>query len=164
MWSELTTLVNSKDLAYSDFYVNDTVNVAVAALMVHMAFADGEFHQDELDMIRDMLHDRFGYSDTIIDDLIISTGVTGNEYVDIHSFIDTIKTNFNDQELRDFFKTIWHIIMADGKIHPYEQRIANILAARFNIGMTEHEEIKCAAIREGSFSYKCKISTMLEEN
>lgn len=164
MWQEINSLVHNHDLRYADFYVQDTVNIAVATLLVHTAFADKSFHQDEVDMIRGMLKDRFGYNDAIIDDLIISAGVTGDAYVDIHELIDTIKNNFNDQEIREFFKTIWHIIMADGKIHPLEQRIANILAARFNIGPMEHEEIKREVLMNSGPGFKTAVQKILDDS
>lgn len=164
MWQEINSLVHNHDLRYADFYVQDTVNIAVATLLVHTAFADKSFHQDEIDMIRGMLKDRFGYNDATIDDLIISAGVTGDAYVDIHEFIDTIKQNFSDQEIREFFKTIWHVIMADGKIHPLEQRIANILAARFNIGPMEHEEIKRDVLMSGGTAFKTTVQKILDDS
>jgi len=164
MWQEINNLVNNQSLRYSDFHVQDTVNIAVATLLVHTAFADKSFHEDEVDMMRGMLKDRFGYGDAIVDDLIISTGITGEQYIEINGFIDTLKTNFSDEELRDFFRSIWRIIMADGKIHQMEQRIANIIAARFNIGPTEHEEIKREILIECSGNFRTPVQKILDEH
>lgn len=163
MWQDINNLVNNQSLRYSDFHVQDTVNIAVATLLVHTAFADKSFHEDEVVMMRRMLQERFGYGDAIVDDLIISAGIAGDQYIEIDGFIDTLKSNFSEEELRDFFRSIWRIIMADGKIHPMEQRIANIIAARFNIGPMEHEEIKHEVLGKAS-RHKSSIQKLLEES
>jgi len=150
MWNEFEALVTDTNLAFADFTCKDKMKMAAATLLVHAALADDEFHESESDKLRALVHERFCYDDTVIDNLLINAGLSSEYqgYVDIEGFIQTVRDNFNDAELRDFLRMIWDVIIADGKIHPYEQTMANMLAARFCIGPLEHEEIKNNALQE----------------
>ena len=148
MWNEFEALVTDTNLAFADFSCKDKMKMAAATLLVHAAFADEEFHESESDKLRELVHQRFCYDDTVIDNLIINAGLSSEYqgFINIESFIQTVRDNFNHDELRDFLRMIWDVIIADGKIHPYEQTMANMLAARFCIGPLEHEEIKNNAL------------------
>lgn len=152
MWNEFEALMTNPNLGFSDLTDTNNLNIAVATLMVHAAFADEEFHENESHTIRALLQERFGYDDTLLDNLIINAGITSahDTSLDIDGFIQSVNENLEHDEIRDFFKMIWRIIIADGRIHPHEQRMANMLAPRLHIGPLEHEEIKNTALGENA--------------
>ncbi|TNE28258.1 MAG: TerB family tellurite resistance protein [Alphaproteobacteria bacterium] len=163
MWDQIVDFFHNEDIAYSDFSQEQNLHISAAALFIHAALADKEFHESEFERIKDMIRNRFGYSEELIEHLITHADRTRNEILDIDEFIDIIRAKFSPEEIRGFFAMIWEVIIADGKIHPFEQRLANLLAPRFNIGPMEHEEIKNEVLGKAS-RHKSGIQKLLEES
>jgi len=163
MWEQIVEFFHSEDIAYSDFSQAQNLHISAAALFIHAALADKEFHETELERIKEMIQNRFGYSEELIEHLITHADRTRNEILNIDEFIDIIRAKFSPEEIRGFFAMIWEVIIADGKIHPFEQRLANLLAPRFNIGPQEHEEIKHEVLGKAS-RHKSSIQKLLEES
>lgn len=163
IWKKITDFVAREDIGYSDFSVEQNLHIATAALFIHAALSDSEFHETEMDKICAMIKDRFGYDDALIEQLIKHANRTRNEQMNVDSFIDVVNKNFDADEIKNFFRMVWEIIIADGKIHPFEQHLANMLAPHFNIGPLEHENIKSTVIGESSH-FKSKIQQTLDDS
>lgn len=163
MWDQIVAFFDNEEIAYSDFSQEQNLHISAAALFIHAALADKEFHESEFERIKEMIQSRFGYSEELIEHLITHADRTRNEILDIDEFIEIIRKRFSREEIRGFFAMIWQVIIADGKIHPFEQKLANLLAPRFNIGPMEHEEIKNEVLGKAS-RHKSSIQKLLEES
>jgi uncharacterized tellurite resistance protein B-like protein len=148
LWHDFSALINSPGLQYTDFAEQYRLHMATAALLVHAAFADTELHESEVEVIRALTRKRFGYDDTVLDNLIINAQLSGNNSVPVRNFLNNIQDNFNDEEKLSFFNNIWSVLVADGKIHPYEQKLADFLAQKLGIPDNKHEEIKKQAMQK----------------
>ena len=138
--------MKKQDLSYQDLLEKQNLHIAAASLFVHTALADKQFHRKEFNKIHLMIKDRFGYDDALIDHLIIHANRTNNEQLDVDAFIDVLNRNLNIKQKHDFLKMVWRIIIADGKIHPFEQQLADVVSSRLYIPRTEHEEIKMSVL------------------
>jgi len=163
MWQKITDFMSRDDIGYSDLSVDQNLHIASAALFLHAALADEEFHEKEFEKITIMIKDRFQYEDALIEQLITHANRTRNEQLNVDAFIQIVNDNLGSDEIKNFFRMIWEIIIADGKIHPFEQHLANMLAPNFNIGPMEHEEIKNSVVGE-STEFKSNIQKIIEDD
>ncbi len=152
MWKKMTNFISRSNISYDDLLEKQNMHIAAASLFVHTALADKKFHRKEFNKIRGLVKDRFDYDDAFIDHLISHACRTNNEEMDIDKFIDVINRNLKPEQREDFLGMIWHIIIADGKIHPFEQHLANLLAARLKINSIKHERIKKSILESESIS------------
>lgn len=118
MWDQIVAFFHNEDIAYSDFSQEQNLHISAAALFIHAALADKEFHETEFERIKEMIQNCFGYSEELIEHLITHADRTRNEILDIDEFIDIIRARFSAEELRGFFAMIWEVIIADGKSTP----------------------------------------------
>lgn len=150
MWDEFDKLMDSLDMSANTISAEEKLNIAITAVMLHIAHIDHEFHENEFKTIRHMLKDYFQYDDEHLDRLIDKADISASPegFTEVESFIMTISTHLDDDKVRDFLKMIWRVIIADDVIHPNELNIANLLASRFHIGPIEHEKIKQSVLSE----------------
>ncbi|TVQ82843.1 MAG: hypothetical protein EA357_07695 [Micavibrio sp.] len=146
MWKQFTEVLNNQDLRYSDFTVRQNLNMVTALLLVHTAFADEEFHDSEVAVIRNIAQERFGYDDELLDNLIAHVKSSRDGKKHIENFIDTLQRNLSRTETVRFFEDVWQVIAADGVIHPYERVLAEFLADHLEIDADVHKEIERRAM------------------
>ena len=163
MWKKMTNFISRPDISYNDLLEKQNLHIAAASLFVHTALADEEFHRKEFNKIKLLIKDRFDYDDILIEHLIAHANRTNNEEMDVSKFIEVINRNLSENKKEDFLGMIWHIIIADGRIHPFEQHLANMLAAHLKINSNKHEQIKNRVLSKEA-EYRSDIRELLIEN
>ncbi|MBL1146607.1 MAG: TerB family tellurite resistance protein [Pseudomonadota bacterium] len=154
LWNDLTALINNPELCYADFAMGANLEMTVAALLVYAAFADYKMDEREIGVIRDLTRRRFGFDDFVLENLIINAQLTEGHELQMEKFIKTLKKNLRPPETLQFYEDLWRILVADGKIHPYEQGLADFAARHFNIDEAAQERIKQSIIQEVWFKNK----------
>ncbi len=89
---------------------HDPTAVAMAALMVQLARADGDYDDGERAGIRAALDARFGEGEALL-----TAGEAAEETaMDSHQFTRLVKNAYEPEERSDLLEDLWEIVLADG--------------------------------------------------
>jgi uncharacterized tellurite resistance protein B-like protein len=109
----------------------DDYRLAAAALLIHLAGADGKIDASERKRLRELVEGRFGLDAETTTRLIDLAEAQDRQAVDFYHFTHAL-TNVLDQEGRQkIVAMMWEIAFADGSISEVEEsivaRIADLL-------------------------------------
>jgi len=102
---------------------HERVTVATCALLLEMAHTDGELHDLEADLVRDLVANRFDLSDEAVEELLELASEKREESHDLFGFAREINARFTPEEKRDLVEELWRIVYADGVLDRYEEHL-----------------------------------------
>lgn len=105
-------------------------NLAVAALLVHLAGVDGEVSPAERRAVKAALADFAGLDEDQVDRLIAEATRRDAEAVDFYRFTSALKSLDEDQRV-EVIRLMWQVVFADDRNHELEDnmvwRIAELI-------------------------------------
>ena len=108
LFAKLTAMFETPEAAPQT--AHDPAAVALAALMIQLARADGDYDADERAGIRAALDARFGKGDALL-----AAGEAAEENaLDSHQFTRLVKNAYEPEERGDLLEDLWEIVLADG--------------------------------------------------
>jgi uncharacterized tellurite resistance protein B-like protein len=107
--------------------------LATAALMVECARVDGEFTEEERDAICRAVMEELVLDEETAGCLVRIAERREDEMWHDWLFTETIKTSFDEYEHLAVVGRLWEITLADGTIHPFEQRLITRVASELGI-------------------------------
>ncbi|MEE9166715.1 MAG: TerB family tellurite resistance protein [Candidatus Neomarinimicrobiota bacterium] len=117
----------------------DPVPLAVCALLLEMAQADGEFTDGEMrDIIRTM-EEKFGLTRKDAEKVIELAEEERKASIDLWQFSKLIGDNCNRDEKLGILDTLWAVIYADGILDEHEDYLIHKLA--YLLGLSHGEMI-----------------------
>jgi uncharacterized tellurite resistance protein B-like protein len=108
--------------------VQHDVRVATCALLLEMAQIDETFSQTELEMIINLLQQRYGLSPENTDELIAAGREELKGNIDYWHFTNLINANYSLEEKIEIIEFLWRIVFVDGKMDKYERYLMHKLA------------------------------------
>lgn len=117
--------------------VHDT-KVATCAVLLEMAKIDGEFSNEEQEMIVEMLIESFSLSREEINEIIDTANMEIKGSIDYWHFTDLINRNYSREEKKEVIKMVWKVVYADNKLDKYEDYLVHKLADLLKL---THEEL-----------------------
>lgn len=133
MWDTIKSFLNKDHITPSDIEKDDELKTAIAALLVNVAGTNDQFGPDEKQQLQDILTDHFGLKSSEAEELI-NTGLRENENaVDLHRFVRVINADLKHEKRKDILYYAWQIVLADGKIDPYEDNLIRKLGPLLGI-------------------------------
>ena len=87
------------------------VDFVALDLLMHVALADGSIAKDEMDNVLQYIQENYPNEDK------------EKTYLNAYKKIKGININFDRSQKENLLKDIWMLIIADGKIDPYEENI-----------------------------------------
>ena len=96
--------------------------LAVAALLVHLAAIDGSVKPDERAVLHGTLMDHYGLSETEVASLIEEATRRDQESVDFYRFTSAL-SSLDDNEKLDIIRMMWGVVFADKKNHELEDNM-----------------------------------------
>lgn len=121
----------------------DVVPKAVCALMMEMAHSDGEFSDEELARIMDVMKEEFGIRQEEMDELVALAEEELKEAIDLWQFSRQIRDNCSRDEKKEILKLLWNVVYADGHLNMHEDYLMHKLA---NVLDLTHRELIDAKI------------------
>lgn len=104
--------------------------MAVAALLVHLAAVDGQVKTEEREAIRGALMDTYSLSEDEVDRLVDEATRRDAESVDFYRFTSALSSLDNKEKLQ-IVRMMWQVVFADKKNHELEDnmvwRIAELI-------------------------------------
>jgi uncharacterized tellurite resistance protein B-like protein len=121
-------LNNQNSSASSERQDSEHILAAVCALLLEMAAADGEFSDEEQNVILSILKNDYHLSDSDAAALIKSAQAQRDRSIDLWNFTNLINQNYSEEDKVQVMETIWKVIYADGKLDGHEDYLVHNLA------------------------------------
>ena len=102
--------------------------VAACALFLEMAAMDGEFGDDEMDVILSALQDHHGLTQEDAAALVENANQEREESIDLWQFTHRINENYTVEEKLQVIELVWEIAYADGLLDKHEDYLVHKLA------------------------------------
>lgn len=127
---------------------HDPLRLATAAVLLDIAYADGEFTPTEDGNVVAFLSERFGLSAEDAQELLEAADEIRRKTVDHFALTHFIRKNTPLAERIDIVKTMWRLVYSDGHLSEYEAYLVRKLADL--LGLEHHVMIdaKSAVLRE----------------
>jgi len=117
----LTEAVTGEDIAHQ-------LQLACAALMIEVLYADHSVQQAELATLRSALQDSFDLNEAEAEELILLAEEERTEATDYYQFTSLINEFYTQQQKRALITRLWQMAYADQKIHKFEEHLVRRLA------------------------------------
>lgn len=109
----------------------DPMHVAACALLLEVAYADGEFSEQERAHLEAVLERHFGLAPESGRRLLELAETARREAVDYYRFTSILRQNYDLGQKMVLAEVMWGLVLADGEIAKREQyltrKIANLL-------------------------------------
>ncbi len=107
------------------------LELATAALLLEVGYADFEIEDDELKIIANALMQNFEFSEQEIHLLIEAALKQRESNESLHPFVHIVNNNFSAGEKVKVIETMWRVAYADRRLDKYEEhrirKIADLL-------------------------------------
>ena len=97
------------------------VDFVALDLLMHVALADGGIAKDEIDNVLQYIQENYPNDDK--EKTYLNAYKRMNNSTSFFEEIKGINTNFKRSQKENLLKDIWMLIIADGKIDPYEENL-----------------------------------------
>jgi uncharacterized tellurite resistance protein B-like protein len=127
---------------------HDPLRLATAAVLLDIAYADGQFTPSEDGNVTGFLTQRFELSPDDARELLEAADEIRKKTVDHFALTHYIRKNAPLAERIEIVKTMWRLVYSDGKLSEYEAYLVRKLADL--LGLEHHVMIdaKSAVLRE----------------
>jgi len=109
---------------------DDDPQLAVAALLVHLAAVDGSVDEEEKQAVRNALMDHYGLDEESVRKLVHEARRRDAEAVDFYHFTSAL-AQLDEKQRIDIVRMMWQVVFADKKNHELEDnmvwRIAELI-------------------------------------
>ena len=112
----------------SDHELEHQLQLACAALMIEVLYADHAVDQKELDALRDALQDNFDLNLAEAENLIELAEAERAEATDYYQFTSLINDYYSQKQKRELVTRLWQMAYADNTIHKFEEHLVRRLA------------------------------------
>lgn len=114
--------------------------VAVAALMVDAAWADGEYAQSERNAVTALLEHMFGLSADAANAVREQGEAAQADAPDIVRFTRVIKTGLSEEERIGVMESLWRVVLADDHRDPHEDALLRHFAPL--LAVSDHDSAR----------------------
>jgi len=111
-----------------DQLLEHRLQLACAALMIEVLYADHCFGQRELDTLRKILQEYFELDSQDADRLIRLADDERVGATDYYQFTSLINDSYTQQQKRELITRLWQMAYADSKVHKLEEHLVRRLA------------------------------------
>jgi uncharacterized tellurite resistance protein B-like protein len=140
----VTETVSADELEYQ-------LQLACAALMIEVLYADYSVEQDELDTLRGVLQDHFDLDKDEAESLIELAEEERADATDYYQFTSLINEYHTQKQKRELITRLWQMVYADRSVHKFEEHLVRRLADLLHVPHSAYIQSKHeAAARSGA--------------
>ena len=140
MWNKIKSFLNSDHIDGKDLEQDQTLKLAIAALLVTVASSDESFGPQETNQLMDIFTGHFGMKRDAAKELIETAAAKSQDAVDMHRFVRVINNDLDNEQRKDILKYAWQMVLADGKVHAHEDHMIRRLGPL--LGISRHDSIE----------------------
>jgi len=145
MLDRIKSILSDQTGAQSDSGT-DSLQLAVAVLLVEAARMDSEFDADERDTVAQLLARRFELGDAAAQALLDEAETKAQDSVELYTFTRTVKDAFEHEDRVEFMQMLWEVAYADGELHHYESNLMRRVAGLVHVSDRESGEARKRAL------------------
>jgi len=105
-----------------------SLQLATAALLFEMMRMDDEISEQEKNLLKKLIGQRFTLSSDETQQLIQLAEQEATQAIDYHSFTSLINAHFSAEEKISIVEHLWQVAYADGRINKYEDHLVRKIA------------------------------------
>lgn len=124
-----------------------TTELAVAALLVHLAGIDGEFADVEMKRIRQVLRSHFSLDEDSVAELIAKARERDAEAVDFYQFTSLLTRLDMDQRVQ-IIRMMWNVVFADHVQNEMEDNMVWRVAELIGVSARERTMLRAEVRKE----------------
>ena len=135
---------------------SDDHRIAAAALLIHIANADGQVDEPERHRLHRIIEDQFQLDPAAANKLIAVAEESEREAIDLYHFTSVLRRALDAEGRRAVVGLLWDMAYADGSVHEFEEnivwRISELLGVspRDRIALRQNSEASGAETEETS--------------
>lgn len=129
-------------------FADDDYRIAAAALLVHLAHADGELDKAERRSLQRIAEESFGLDAEAAHTLIVSAEKAERQAVDLYQFTSVLKRSLDETGRRTIVELLWQMAYADGQTHEFEDNLVWRVSELLGVPSQERIALK-RRIRDG---------------
>jgi len=148
MLSSVLKLISPNTEEHSETLPHDALQVATCVLLLEVASADDEFHDDERDHIVETMQKRFDLAPEDAHELIEYAHHARQHSSDLWKFTNHINKNCTKDEKLQILSEVWRVIFIDGTLDGHEDYIIHKFARLLNLNHPQLIETKLAVLEE----------------
>ena len=127
-----------------------TTALAAATLMLEVAWADHDFEEAEIAIVRATLRNTFGLTDDETGDIVEESKRHHDESVGLFAFTKTINDSWDESRKFQLITQMWSLAFADGQIDRFEEHMIRKIAELLYVSHTRYIQAKQLARSERS--------------
>ena len=128
--------------------MHDPLPLATAAILLDIAYADGEFSPSEDGDVVGFLKRAFTLDEESVRELLKAADELRAQTIDNYALTNFIRRNVPLSDRIDIVKTMWRVVYADGRLTDYENYLVRKLADLLGIEHHVMIEAKVAVLDE----------------
>ncbi len=118
---------------------------AMAALLLELARADFDSHDQERDLIMTLLRDSFNLEEPELQELLALAGAASDEANDVFQFTQLVNQHFSHDEKIKLIEQLWRVAFADGRLDKYEEQFIRKLSGLLHVAHSDFIKAKLRA-------------------
>ena len=130
-------------------FAPDDYRVAAAALLVHMANADGHVAPQEQRRLHKILEERFELASGDARELLRRAEESEREAIDLYQFTSVLKRTLDEPGRLAVVELLWDVAFADGKADELEENTVWRVAELLGVSSRDRMILKRKAEKEG---------------
>ena len=123
-------------------FADDDYRLAAAALLIHVARADGLIDAAERRHITAAVEARFGLDADAAARLLAAAEESDREAVDFFHFTSLLKRSLDDEGRHKIVEMMWDVAYADGTVHEFEDNIVSRVAELLGVSPRDRVVLK----------------------
>lgn len=152
MLDQIRRLLRTLDTPRTGQMRVDDPRVAAAALLVHVAEADGAFTPAESARLRALLQREFGIEEREAVALLEEGRRADADAIDLFGFTSILMNGMDTERRLAFVDLLWSLIYADGDVHELEDNLAWRICELLGISTEDRMAAKRAAARRAGLA------------
>ena len=139
MWDKVTSLLGVKK---SDESLDNELQLATAALLVHVSLSDGSFSSEEKIELLQCLTQHFGLTEDISKTILENAEREKDDAHCLYKFTRTISKELDQDGRQNIIRLLWQVAMADNHIDNFEENIIAKIAGLLGVSSRDRIQLK----------------------
>ena len=108
-------------------------NILITSLLIECAKEDGDFSEEEILKLKNLLNTKLDIKKENIDSIFDSALEISQESVEIYSLTKDIRDNFSHDEILKILEYMWVVMLADGHVDDFEAAMMRKIIGLFHL-------------------------------
>ena len=108
-------------------------NILIASLLIECAKEDGDFSDDEIIKIKNLLNTKLNIDSNDVNAIFDAALEITQDNVEIYSLTKDIRDNFSHEEILKILEYMWAVMLADGHVDDFEAALMRKIIGLFHL-------------------------------